>query len=110
MSIRPVDPSFHVSGQISPAQIKDIAGLGYKTVICMRPDKEGFFQPAFSEMAEAAKDAGIEAFYIPVKPGAMTAEQAKELKKILSSRTGPTLAYCASGNRCISAYEMTKRI
>ena len=110
MSIRPVDPSIHVSGQISPAQIKDIAGLGYKTVICMRPDKEGFFQPAFSEMAEAAKDAGIEAFYIPVKPGAMTVEQAKELKKILASRTGPTLAYCASGNRCVSAYEMTKRV
>ena len=110
MSIRPIDPSFHVTGQIAPAQIKDIASLGYKIVICMRPDKEGFFQPAFSEMAEAAKAAGIEAFYIPVTPGAMTAEQAKELKKILSSRIGPTLAYCASGNRCISAYEMSKRV
>lgn len=110
MSIRPVDPSFHVTGQISPAQIKDIAGLGYKTVICMRPDKEGFFQPAFSEMAEAAKNAGIDAFYIPVKPGMMTVEQAVELKKILAGRQGPTLAYCASGNRCVSAYEMSKRV
>jgi sulfide:quinone oxidoreductase len=110
MSIRPVDSSFHVTGQISPAQIKDIAGLGYKTVICMRPDREGFFQPAFSELAEAAKNAGLEAFYIPVKPGAMTVEQAKELKKILASQVGPTLAYCASGNRCISAYEMSKRV
>ena len=110
MSIRPIDASFHVTGQISPAQIKDIAGLGYKTVICMRPDKEGFFQPAFSELAEAAKSAGIETFYIPVKPGAMTVDQAKELKQILDGRTGPTLAYCASGNRCVSAYEMTKRV
>lgn len=82
----------------------------YKTVICMRPDKEGFFQPAFSELAEAAKSAGIETFYIPVKPGAMTVDQAKELKQILDGRTGPTLAYCASGNRCVSAYEMTKRV
>ena len=110
MSIRPVDPSFHVTGQISPAQVKDIAGMGYKTVICMRPDKEGFFQPAFAEMEQAAKAAGIEAFYIPVTPGAMTVEQAQELKKILTSREGPTLAYCASGMRCVSAYEMSKRV
>ena len=109
MSIRPVDPSFHVTGQISPAEIKDIASLGYRTVICMRPDKEGFFQPAFSEMAEAARSAGIEAFHIPVKPGAMTTEQAMELKRILASREGATLAYCASGNRCVAAYEMSKR-
>ena len=109
MSIRPVDSRFHVTGQIAPAQIKDIAGLGYKTVICMRPDKEGFFQPAFADLAEAARNAGIEAFYIPVKPGAMTAEQALELKKILANCEGPALAYCASGNRCISAYEMSKR-
>ncbi|MCB1445754.1 MAG: TIGR01244 family phosphatase [Rhizobiaceae bacterium] len=110
MSIRPVDPNFHVTGQMSPAQMKEVAGLGYRTVICMRPDKEGFSQPAFSEMAEAARSAGIEAFYIPVTPGAMTVEQAHELRRILAGREGPTLAYCASGNRCISAYEMSKRV
>ncbi len=42
MSIRSIDPSFHVTGQISPSQLNEIAGLGFKTVICMRPDNEGF--------------------------------------------------------------------
>lgn len=110
MSIRPVDPSFHVTGQIAPSHLKELAGLGYKTVICMRPDQEGFFQPTFSDVAEAAGQAGIEAFYIPVKPGAMTEQQAVELKNILREREGPTLAYCASGNRCVAAYEMSKRV
>ena len=109
MSIRNIDPSFHVTGQITPSHMKQIADLGYKTVICMRPDNEGFNQPAFAEMAEAAKAAGVEAFYIPVVPGAMTMEQARQLKDILSARSGPTLAYCASGNRCAAAYDMSKR-
>ena len=40
----------------------------------------------------------------------MTVDQAKELKKILGEKEGPVLAYCASGNRCVGAYEMAKRV
>jgi sulfide:quinone oxidoreductase len=109
MSIRAIDPNFHVTGQITPAQMQEIARLGYKTVVCMRPDNESFNQPAFADMAASAKAAGIEAYHIPVIPGAITAAQASELKNVLSSKSGPVLAYCASGNRCASAYEMTKR-
>jgi sulfide:quinone oxidoreductase len=109
MSIRTIDPNFHVTGQIAPKQMQDIAKLGYKTVICMRPDNEGFNQPAFTDMQAAAKAAGIEAIYLPVVPGAITPDQARQLKTILSAHSGPTLAYCASGNRCASAYEMSKR-
>lgn len=109
MSIRTIDPNFHVTGQITPQQIAEVAKLGYKTVICMRPDNEGFNQPAFADMAKAAKDAGLDAHYIPVVPGAMTEAQAKELKTILDEEKGPILAYCASGNRCVGAYQMAKR-
>jgi sulfide:quinone oxidoreductase len=109
MSIRAIDPNFHVTGQIKPAQMQELAKRGYKTVICMRPDKEGFFQPAFAEMEAAAKAVGIEAHYLPVVPGAITPAQVSELKKVLREKSGPVLAYCASGNRCASAYEMTKR-
>lgn len=110
MSIRTIDRNFHVTGQLSPAHFPEVAKLGYKTVICMRPDNEGFNQPAFAAMEQAAKAAGLQAFYIPVTPGAMTVEQAKQLKTILKDQEGPTLAYCASGNRCISAFEMSKRV
>jgi uncharacterized protein (TIGR01244 family) len=109
MTIRPIDPNFHVTGQINPKQMSDIAQQGYKTVICMRPDHEGFNQPVFADMATAASDAGLQAFYLPVVPGQMTASQVTELKNILSQSAGPVLAYCASGNRCASAYEMARR-
>ena len=109
MTIRTIDSNFHVTGQIDPQQVFDIAQLGYKTVICMRPDHEGFNQPVFTDMAKAAEDAGLDAFYLPVVPGKMTAAQVTELKVILSRSAGPILAYCASGNRCAAAYEMARR-
>ncbi|MFY8100825.1 MAG: TIGR01244 family sulfur transferase [Allorhizobium sp.] len=110
MSIRSIDPSFHVTGQIAPSQVPDIAGLGFKTLVCMRPDKEGFLQPSFEQIADAARAAGIDAHYIPVVPGQLSLEQAQRLKGILSGQTGPILAYCASGQRCAAAYEMAKRV
>lgn len=110
MSIRTVDQNFHVTAQITPKQMQEIARLGYRTVICMRPDNESFNQPAFAEMHAAAEAAGIEAIYLPVVPDAITPDQVRQLKTVLSTHAGPTLAYCASGNRCASAYEMSKRV
>lgn len=109
MSIRSIDPSFHVAGQIQPSHVKEIADLGFKTVICMRPDREGFRQPSFDEVAKAAQEAGIEAHYLPVVPGSFSFDQARRLKDLLKLQSGPVLAYCASGQRCATAYEMAKR-
>jgi sulfide:quinone oxidoreductase len=110
MSIRSIDPSFHVTGQISPSQLQEIAGLGYKTVVCMRPDNEGFRQPSFDVIANAAQAAGLEAHYLPVVPGSLSSEQAQKLKTILGKQAGPILAYCASGQRCAHLYDMAKRV
>lgn len=109
MSIRSIDPSFHVTSQIQPSQLRDIAALGFKTVICMRPDKEGFLQPSFDDVAEAAREVGLDAHYLPVIPGSISFDQARQLKDLLASQSGPVLAYCASGMRCAAAYDMTKR-
>jgi hypothetical protein len=56
-----IDPSLHVTGQIKPSQLREIADLGFKALICMRPDKEGFLQPSFEEVEEAARGVGLEA-------------------------------------------------
>jgi len=109
MNIRPVDASYHVSGQVSPKEIGKIAEAGYAAVICMRPDGEGFFQPAFAEIEKAARSAGIAAHYVPVGGGALPLDQAKQLSAILRQTEGPVLAYCASGNRCIMLYQLAQQ-
>lgn len=109
MNIRPVDASYHVSGQISPKDIGKIAEAGYTAVICMRPDGEGFFQPAFAEIETAARAAGIPAHYLPVVPGAAPMDRAKQLGAILRQTEGPVLAYCASGGRCVMLYQLAQQ-
>jgi protein tyrosine phosphatase (PTP) superfamily phosphohydrolase (DUF442 family) len=38
MSIRQIDNSYHVAGQISPDAVAAIKEAGYKAIICMRPE------------------------------------------------------------------------
>jgi sulfide:quinone oxidoreductase len=109
MSIRTIDSNFHVTGQITPNQVTDVAKLGYKTVICMRPDDESFNQPVFADVARAARETGIESYHLPIVPGKITDAQVAELRTVLAEKPSPVLAYCASGNRCAAAYEIVKR-
>lgn len=110
MSIRPIDNSYHVTGQISPEAVAQLKTAGYTTIVCMRPDNEGFGQPAFSAIKAEADQHGIAAHYLPVTPGSQPLHQAGELKKILKSTTGPVLAYCASGNRASVVYQLSQQV
>lgn len=110
MSIRPIDSSYHISGQVSPKDVAKLAAAGYAAVICMRPDGEGFFQPSFAEVEKAAKAAGIAAHYLPVGGAAVPVEQARQLRAILREVQGPVLAYCASGGRSAMLYQMATQM
>lgn len=110
MSARPIDNSYHVAGQISTDSIPAIRDAGYKVIVCMRPDNEGFGQPPFSAIKAEAEACGIAAHYLPVSPGSQPLKQASELKKILKGTEGPVLAYCASGNRATIVYQLSKQV
>ncbi|WP_113338310.1 TIGR01244 family sulfur transferase [Rhizobium cremeum] len=110
MHIRPVTQSYHVSGQLNPADMAQVAASGYAAVICMRPDGEGWGQPKFSAIEEAAKAAKLKAYYLPVTPGSVAMEQATTLKDLLRQTEGPVLAFCASGARCAGLYQMAQQI
>lgn len=107
MSIRSIDQNFHVTGQLSPSHLQQVAEAGYRTVVCMRPDNEGFEQPRFEDMEKAGSALGIEFIHIPVIPGQVSLDQARKLKDVLFAKDGPVLAYCASGQRCAAVYQMT---
>jgi uncharacterized protein (TIGR01244 family) len=110
MYIRRIDDRFHVAAQLSPDKIQDVAALGYKTLVCMRPDGEGFHQPSFETIHAAASAASLDAFYLPARPGALSYIEAQKLREIVKNAQGPVLAYCASGSRCAMAYEMARQL
>jgi uncharacterized protein (TIGR01244 family) len=110
MHIRPVTHNYHVTGQLKPTDLGQVAEAGYAAVICMRPDGEGWGQPKFSAIEEAAKAANLKAYYLPVGGSAVPMEQARKLRGLLKETEGPVLAFCASGARCAGLYQMAEQI
>jgi sulfide:quinone oxidoreductase len=108
MHPRPLSPDVSVTGQIKPTDVAAIAKLGFKSIICNRPDNEGFFQPSFADVAAAAKAAGLEARHIPVG-GFSMGNPVADFANALKTMPKPILAYCASGARSASVYAAAAR-
>ncbi|MCF6320365.1 MAG: TIGR01244 family sulfur transferase [Rhizobiaceae bacterium] len=106
MSVHKISENYYVTGQISPADIPAIAGMGIKSIICNRPDGEGTGQPAFHEIENAAHKAGIKAKHMPVAPGPVQPIDASNLSVALEELAGPVLAYCGSGARAVNLWKL----
>ena len=106
MHTRAINNNYHVAGQLKAGDMPEAAKAGFAAVICMRPDGEGFFQPKYAEIEAAAKEVGIACYYVPVGGGHQPIIQATKLKQILKESNGPVLAFCASGGRCASLYQL----
>jgi len=87
------------SRQIMPADLKAIRDAGFRSVICNRPDGEGVDQPAFEEIAAAARELGLEARYLPIAPNHIGDAEIDAFGALVDALPKPILAYCRSGNR-----------
>lgn len=108
MPIQPISPGFGASEQIAPEDLPAIAAAGFKSIICNRPDAEGPGQPSFSEVAQAAAALGLQARHLPVIPGQITPDQAAAMAQLLRELPGPVLAYCRSGARSTTLWQMAQ--
>jgi sulfide:quinone oxidoreductase len=99
MDIKQISAYFSVSSQIQPQDIKGLKDLGFKTIICNRPDNEEDGQPSFKEIKSEANKNGLKAIYIPIVAGQMTENDVSDFKTTLISQETPILAYCRSGAR-----------
>ncbi len=106
MSVQQISENFSITGQITAANVEVIAQMGFKSIICCRPDGEGMMQPAFADIEAAAKTAGITAKYLPVPPTAPQLGDAQKMATILGEVEGPVLGYCASGARAANLWNL----
>jgi uncharacterized protein (TIGR01244 family) len=89
-----------VAGQISKADIAEIAKAGFGTIINNRPDNEEPGQLDHEAAEAAAKKAGLDYRYQPVTTGNITRTQVVEFERMLLRSRQPVLAHCRSGTRC----------
>ena len=107
MNIVKIDDTLTVSGQISPSDVAQIAAMGFKKILCARPDFEEFGQPKFSEIKAVATEKGLEAIFAPVTmPALPSIEQIAELAKAVETADGPVFGYCKSGRRAAVVWQL----
>jgi uncharacterized protein (TIGR01244 family) len=100
MDIREITPRYCVSPQIDPVDLAALKAAGFVRVICNRPDAEVPPSHQSDAMAQAAADAGIDFFVLPLTHQTMTPENVAAQMQTVNEADGPVLAYCASGTRC----------
>jgi len=103
MNIRQLSPDFSTSGQITPEQVTELAAMGFKSIVCARPDNEDAGQPAFAEIEAAAKAAGLSITHIPVS-GMLGEGQIIRFHQAWEDSPKPMLGYCRSGGRAGSLF------
>lgn len=99
MDIRKVSDTFSVSDQIGTDDISLIAAMGFKSIVCNRPDGEGEEQPLFDTIKTVAARAGLRAVYLPVATAGPVAQDCVAFEKLFEHLPKPVLAYCRTGNR-----------
>ena len=110
MDIRPIDDEYSVSGQISLEDLDQIKALGFKSLVCHRPDDESPDQTPFAVIEARAKELGLEISHVPVGPMGVTEEAVQGMVDALDEFPRPMLGYCRSGARSTAIYQKTHHI
>ncbi|MFX0540751.1 TIGR01244 family sulfur transferase [Roseovarius sp. S4756] len=108
MDPKTISARLSVSSQIAPADVAALKEMGYRSIVCNRPDGEGPDQPSFTEVAAAAEKQGMEARYIPIEGGKVSDEDAQIFGSALETLPGPVLAYCRSGTRSATLWSLSQ--
>ena len=99
MHIEQLTTQVSASDQLCIEDIPAIAAMGIELLVCNRPDDEDVGQTPYAEIAEAARQHGMEPILLPFASYQITAENRDEFVKIIETRKR-IHTYCRSGARC----------
>ncbi len=106
---RQLDDKFLVSGQITPDQVPELARSGITLIVNNRPDGEDPGQPLAAEIEAAARDAGIDYRFVPIRRGPGPADIDEMQDAMRQCGDGKLLAFCRSGTRSTFAWALARR-
>ncbi|MEM6461882.1 MAG: TIGR01244 family sulfur transferase [Pseudomonadota bacterium] len=110
MDIRQINDEYAVTGQITTDDLQAIADMGFKAIVCHRPDGEVEDQPTYAEIEAAAKALGVEMRHIPVGREGVGFDAVQQFVDALDEMERPMLGYCRSGARSTAIYQQTLHI
>lgn len=106
LNISKINEDYSTTGQITAADMTEIAALGYRSIINHRPDGEGGpDQPSSDSLKLAAEQAGIAYLHVPVIPGNITDANVAACAAFLAQAPKPALGFCKTGMRASGVYQ-----
>lgn len=104
---RQLDDKVMVSGQIAPADVASLHGMGVTMIVNNRPDGEEAGQPLGADIEAAAQQAGIEYRFVPIYRGIGPSE-VECMQEAMQACEGKMLAFCRSGTRSALAWAVAR--
>ena len=97
MTITEITPDYSVAPQIEPGDVAGIAALGFRAIMCNRPDGEGRAgQTPVAEIRAEAERLGLGFAFVPVVLGRIEEENVVDFRRALSgnfpARSSPIAA------------------
>jgi uncharacterized protein (TIGR01244 family) len=105
--MRPLSPTVWTSPQISPDAMTVLAEAGVERVINNRPDDEEPGQPASTVLEAAARAAGLQYLWVPIRGLPDAAQTAAVGEALADDRR--TLLFCRSGMRSAAVWALAQR-
>ena len=105
---RQLDDKTLVDGQIAPEDVAALQAEGVTMIVNNRPDGEDEGQPAGADIEAAAKQAGIEYRYVPIRRGMGPSDVEAMQDAMRECGDGKMLAFCRSGNRSALAWAVAR--
>jgi len=109
MAITEITPAYSVSPQIAPGDVAGIKALGFRAILCNRPDGESADQTPVAAVRAEAERLGLAFAYVPVVSGQIDAGNVADFRVALARLPKPVLAYCRSGARCQNLWLLAER-
>jgi sulfide:quinone oxidoreductase len=91
--------------QISVENVAELAAMGYRSVICNRPDEEPGAVPS-AQIAEAARQAGLAFAYQPALFSQLGTHDGTAFVAAMESLPKPVAAYCRTGRRSAALWAL----
>ena len=106
MFFKELSPTFSVAPQLTAADIAEAAKMGFRSIVCNRPDNEEPGQPTASDISRLAESNGMAFAHLPVLPGQIANDDANAMRDALAHLPGPILAFCRSGTRSATLWAL----
>ena len=99
MNTYKLSSDFSIAPQLTVADVKQLAELGVRTLICNRPDGEAPDQPTHVTIRQAAEAEGLTFHYLPTQASAIADETVDSFVALLQEASRPVVAYCRNGTQ-----------